>query len=247
MGPYQVEAVVLRSRSYGEADAILTLYSREKGKISAIAKGVRKPKSRKRAGVQFLSHGKFLMYEGKSLDTVTQCEALHSFAFLQDDLVKMAYANYMAELLEAFVVEGEGNDALFFLFLTTLHLLADYDSDVLVRSFELRFLTLLGYRPILEHCVSCEGALGTEVRFSSDLGGVLCQGCFGKDPYAAKCSRGTVEIMKTLTKQDLRKLKVLKVGQEAKSELGRILRWYILARSEKNLKTLSFLDLVDTH
>lgn len=247
MGPYQVEAVVMRSRSYGEADAILTLYSREKGKIHAIAKGVRKPKSRKRAGVQLLNHGKFLLYEGKSLDTVNQCEAIAAFAFLQDDLVKMAYANYLAELLEAFTVEGEGNDPLFFLFLTTLHLLADHDPELLVRSFELRFLSILGYRPVLEVCASCGEQLTAEVRFSSELGGVLCSSCFGKDQYAVRCSRGTVEIMKNLIKQDLRRLKILKVNKESKEELAKILRWYILARSEKNLKTLSFLDLVESN
>ena len=246
MGTYLVEAVVLRSRSYGEADAILTLYSRERGKIQAIAKGVRKIKSRKRAGVQLLSHGKFLLYEGKSLDTITQCEVTTSFAFLQEDLVKLAYATYLAELLEAFIVEGEGSDPLFFLFITTLNLLVEHDADILVRAFELRLMSLLGYRPVLEQCASCNAPFSGEIRFSSELGGAICSACFGKDIYANKCTRGTVEIMKLLLKQEFRKLNILKTNRQSKEELTKILRGYILARSEKNLKTLSFLDLVDS-
>ncbi|MEG3067513.1 MAG: DNA repair protein RecO [Syntrophaceticus schinkii] len=107
MGIYKAEAIVLRSIVYGEADRILTLFTREDGKVSAIAKGVRKTTSRLRGAVQLFSHTRLVLYSGRSLDTVSQGEAEDEFSYLERDLECFATASYCAELVSRLTPERE--------------------------------------------------------------------------------------------------------------------------------------------
>lgn len=233
---------MVRSRKYGEADSLLTLYSRERGKINAIAKGVRKLKSTKRGGVQLFTHGNFLLYEGKNLHTVTQCEPINSFAPLREDLLKMSYANYVSELVDGFTVEEEGNDEVFGLIISTFFLLNAFDeAEMTIRAFEIRLMNILGYSPQLVNCCNCYRPVKGQFKFSSRLGGVLCSECLPQDPYAFKCSMGSIKVIKQLAVLDLRKLNVLKISQELKQEIEHIMQDYISLRVERKLKTAEFI------
>ena len=110
---YRVDALIIRARDFGEADKILTLYTKECGKIQAIAKGVRKPTSRLRGGVQMFAHSRLLLYRGRSLDIVSQSESVESYGSLQEDLVRLVYASYLVELLDIAVPEREPNEISF--------------------------------------------------------------------------------------------------------------------------------------
>ena len=115
---YHADAIVIRSREYGESDRILTIFSRENGKLQAIAKGVRKPKSRQRGGTQLFTYADFLLYRGKSLDTVSQVSPKESFPHLWDDLDRTMAATGIAELLDISVMTEQPQPELFSLTLT---------------------------------------------------------------------------------------------------------------------------------
>src|SRR5581483_2273902 len=102
---YRTEAIVLHHRELGEADKVLTLYSPDLGKFDAIAKGVRRPTSRKSGHLEELSHSTLLLAHGRTLEVVTQCELLESFAGLREDLSRLGAAVYLAELVERFSAE----------------------------------------------------------------------------------------------------------------------------------------------
>ncbi len=237
----------MRSRKLNEADNLITWFSREHGKIQAVAKGVRKPNSKKRGGVQLFTHGKFLLYTGRTLDHITQCESNNSFGKLTADLRLFAHASYLVEILEGMLVESEPQPEVFLLLLTCLHLLELHDPELLVRAFEIRLANLLGYKPELVHCVHCgQERPFKQVKFSAALGGILCPACWGEDAFASKCNLGTISALQQLEKMDLRRLGVLKLNIELREEMAKLLRLFLSYRLEKKIKAWDFLQLMNT-
>jgi DNA repair protein RecO (recombination protein O) len=199
---YRVEAIVLKRTDHGEADRLLTLFAPDLGKLRAIAKGARKPSSRKGGHVELFTHTHLLVAKGKQLDIVTQADTLDAFMPLRDNLERVGYAYYLAELVDRFSEEGdaasrggtrtdlksslprddaaEENRATFDLLLHALAALDDAttDPDLLARFFELRLLQYVGYRPQLFNCVHCGKAIEPiDNYFSAEVGGVLDPDC----------------------------------------------------------------------
>lgn len=240
---YKTDAIIVRTRDYREADRLVTLFTRERGKVQAIAKGARKLKSRKRGVIQLLTYGGFMLHEGRNLDTIAQCEIINSFQELRGDLDRLAYATYMAELADGFVMDNEPNDELFLLLVTSLHLLGHLDPEILTRAYELRLLANAGFRPELDNCVSCHRPVPEgKLQFSPAFGGVLCRECAAPDVTATAVTAGDVNVLKRLLQIDLRRLNVLKISPVTKKLLAGIMRAYIRCRLEKRVKSLDFLN-----
>ena len=146
---YNTEAVVLRKTELGEADSILTLYTPHLGKIRAVAKGVRRPKSKIGGHVEQLVHSQMLLARSKSLDIVSQSQAIESFLPLRDNLWRTSSALYAVELVDRFTAEGEENYPLFRLLVDTLHWLCHNHKG--------HFVVLITRIADL-HCSVCEAA-----------------------------------------------------------------------------------------
>ncbi|PKM78949.1 MAG: DNA repair protein RecO [Firmicutes bacterium HGW-Firmicutes-13] len=218
----KTEGLVIRSRSYSEADKLLTLFTLERGKVPAIAKGACKAKSKLGASVQMFTRGEFFLYMGRTLATVTQSEIKNSFHSLQYDLVKYAYGQYFCELVGRLMEENEPNREVYELLLAAFEFLSkEIDADILARSFELKLLRILGYMPHLDGCLACSG-LNSSYRLSYKEGGILCQSCSIRDPGAFKISLGTLSLLKKLLYADFTRLKVLKVELSQKREIKAI-------------------------
>jgi DNA repair protein RecO (recombination protein O) len=145
MAVFQADAIVIRSREYGEADRLLTLFSREHGKIEAVAKGVRRPASTQRGGTQLFMYADFLLHRGRALATVRQAQARESFSHLWGDWEKSRGAAMMAELLDAVTLRGEAAPELFRLTLVSFFLLADVEPTLLVMAHALKALKEQGF------------------------------------------------------------------------------------------------------
>jgi len=240
---YKVDAVVLRSVNLKEADRLLTLYSRDRGKIKAVAYGVCKPASRKRGAVQPFCYSDFLLYKGRDLDSVSQCEGREMFLHLREDLSKMAHASYICELVDEFTAEEDPNQRLFLLLLTSLHMLVEGDSEVVTRIFELKLMEALGYGPRLTSCVCCRRRIEEQdIFFSAKMGGVVCSGCFDEDRSALPCSRGLLKVLQLFVKWDPIKLRRLKVDKNLRKQLKKVLQYYITYHLERRVKSQRFLE-----
>ncbi|MCG9967055.1 DNA repair protein RecO [Pelotomaculum terephthalicicum JT] len=239
---YKIEAVVLRARDCGNADKLLILYSREQGKIKVMAHGVSKPASRKRGATQLFSHSRFLVSRGRELDSISQGEAIEMFSSLRDDLVKIVRVSYLAELVDVITPEGEPNTPLFELLLTTMKLLDAGDAELLTRSFEIKAVSLLGYRPVLEQCANCQGPVAGRPAFSPAIGGVLCETCRPADPAAMSFNRGMLETLKLLLRWHPAKLSRLKIEGSVRSQIRSLLHAYIRYHLERDLKSAAFFD-----
>ncbi|HVN52425.1 MAG TPA: DNA repair protein RecO [Acidimicrobiales bacterium] len=170
---YREEGVVLRTYRLGEADRIVVLCTRGRGKVRAVAKGVRKTKSKFGSRLEPTSHVALQLYEGRELDIVTQVESLDHFRAIRDDLDRLAKASTMLEVVDQTMQEGSPNPRLFSMLVGALRALADHDGALVLPAFFWKLLALEGYGPILDECADC-GSSGPLVAFDLDVGGVLC-------------------------------------------------------------------------
>lgn len=244
MGLYHCEGIILRTRGLGEADRIVTLFTKEKGKIEAVARGARRPRNRLVGVTQQFSYLKALIFTGKSLDQLSQAELIKSFAPLRDDLLKMAYATWWTEVLDVFLPLNEVNSDVFLFLLAGLVVLEKVPDPMLVsRAFELRLLKYLGYEPVLDRCVGCRKAEGPYVGFAPSEGGLLCRFCAGAGGMNLIPVRpAALAFLRELYQVDLRELARRPVDPALGNELGHLLFTFIQLRAEKPLKSLSFLQ-----
>lgn len=251
MGIYKAEAVVLRSRVYGEADRIITLFTREAGKVSAIARGVRKPTSRLRGAVQLFSHTRLVLYTGKSLDTVSQGDAEEDFSYLEKDLERFITASYCAELVDRLTAENQPYAGVFFLLLSALRSLEQGDPELLARVFELKLLSLLGYRPRLTGCVQGNhpvqlpgGGAPKQIWFSIPRGGVLCSACATSCQDKIPLSPATLGALSYFLRVPLEQAIRARLGGRSLRELSNLLQGFLVYHGEVQPRSRIFLNSI---
>jgi DNA repair protein RecO (recombination protein O) len=180
---YSDLGIVLRSHKLGESDKILRILTREHGKRSAVAKGVRKTTSRFGGRLEPLTCARLFMHRGRSMDTIKQVEIRTSFHELREDLDLFVHASAMSELIDSVTDEHEPHPELFELLLKGLELLRDYPRRAqFIRSFfEFKVLASSGFELMVARCAGCGNALELEeATFSLRLGGIVCQSCLAQ-------------------------------------------------------------------
>lgn len=173
MRQYRDTAVVLRTYKLGEADRIVVLLTEHHGKVRAVAKGVRRTRSRFGSRLEPPTAVALQLHEGRSLDTITSAETVDPFRAVREDLDRLGQAMAMLEAVDQLAVEGEGDPALFRMLVRALGLLATDAPPLVVPAFYLKVLAQSGFGPTVEVCVAC-GEPGPLVAFDAGRGGMLC-------------------------------------------------------------------------
>ncbi len=240
---FRSEAIVLRRTDFGEADRLLTLYSRDFGKIKAIAKGARKPQSRKTGHVEQFMRSNFLFASGREIAILTQAEMVQPYTALRDDLILTTYAAYLVELLDRFTVEEDKHSGIYQLLADGLGWLTIHEDVLLVaRFYELRLLGLAGFRPQLFHCVACGEAIEEQDQFfSGELGGVLCPNCRAEDRRAMAITAVSTKVLRYLQTRPWDTVHNLRLKRAVHTELENVMHFYITYVLERNLKSVEFL------
>lgn len=240
----RTEAIVLKRSNYGEADRLLTLYTREFGKFKGVAKGARKPQSRKTGHVELFMRSQFMLAEGRGFHIITQAEMIDAYSALREDLVRTTYASYVVELLDRFTVEEDANQEIYHLLSEALGWLGESDDIRLpTRMYELRLLGLTGFQPQLFQCVSCDETIQEQDQFfSADLGGLLCPDCRPADRSARPISAVAVKVLRYLQTRPWDTVKTLQLKRPLHVELETIMYYYLTYILERNLKSIDFLN-----
>jgi DNA repair protein RecO (recombination protein O) len=246
---YGTEAFTLRRIDYGEADRILTLFTPAYGKTRAIAKGVRKTKSRLAGHLEPFTRSQLLLASGRELDIVTQAEARERFEGLPGDFWSATAAWYIAELVDRFLEDADPHPRLYALFVETLRRLDAQASEpdharswLTLRYFELRLLDELGYRPGLHHCVSCDQPLRPEDQgYSPEMGGALCTSCMRYG--ARRFSLPALKVMRLLQTTEWHAVPRLRIESALQGEIEATLQATIRYHLERDLKSWAFLQL----
>ncbi len=242
---YQTEAIIIKKTKLGEADRILTLYTPDLGKIQAVAKGVRRPKSKMAGHLELLTHSAVSLSRGRgSLDTITGSQTIDGFLPLKSDLQLTSYGLYISELVNQFAEERIEDRHLFQLLLETMQRLANSNNhEITLRYFELHLLNEVGYRPELRQCVACPQPLEPVINaFSSSMGGMLCPHCLPNHPAIRPMSLNALKVLRLLQSDDYATAYRLKLDPKLSSELETVLRGYLKYLLERDIKSVAWMD-----
>ncbi|QOY36178.1 DNA repair protein RecO [Anaerobacillus isosaccharinicus] len=241
----KVEGIVIRTTDYGEANKILTLYTRELGKIGVMARGAKRPKSRLSSISQLFTHGQYVFQKTSGLGVLNQGEMIQSFRDLREDLFLTAYGAYIVELLDKLTEQYEINPYLYELLFQTLKYIDEgLDYEVLTRIFEVKMLKVAGIGLYVDGCSHC-GATEGEYSFSVKEGGFLCHRCLHVDERTIKISSGTAKLLRLFYHFDLNRLGAISVKTETKVQLKQVLECYFDEYSGLYLKSKRFLNQID--
>lgn len=242
----RVEAVVVRHSNWGEADRLLVLFARERGKMRAVARGVRKMHSRKAGHLEPFTRVSLQLAQGRDLWIVTQAETVEPYLQIREDLVRTAYASYAMELVERFTYEDGASQPLYLLVVDTLKRIAqEPDPFFAVRYYEIHLLDIVGFRPELNRCVSC----GAEIQpvdqfFDAGMGGAMCPDCGIKANSSRPISMLALKYFRHLQRSTYREAARANIQEGVQKEMESILQWYITWQLERNLNSPSFLQKV---
>jgi DNA repair protein RecO (recombination protein O) len=244
---FRVDAVVLRHSDYGEADRLLTLYTRQLGKTRAIAKGARKIASRKAGHIEPFTHVRLQLAKGRDTLIVTQADTVDAYLSLRDDLILTSQASYVLELLDRFTYEDETeNSAIFRLLTDTLSRLASQlDTWLVIRYYEIRLLDHLGFRPQLFECANC----GREVKpedqfFSFSAGGVICPRCGQGLRHLHNVSVETLKYLRHFQRSSYAEASRARPSPEVQKEAESLMQGYFTYLLERELNTPGFLKRI---
>ncbi|MDP4092644.1 MAG: DNA repair protein RecO [Bacillota bacterium] len=237
------KGIVIREVSTGEADKIVTIFSRYSGKMTGFAKGAKRPKGALAAGTQLLCYSDFVMYKGKDMYNIQSSEVIEPFYEIRNDIEKLTYAAHFVDIINDIILENQPAAKVLQLFLNTLHMLSKTDRTpgLLARIFELRVLSLIGYAPYVKGCMECGSSDLDIYSFSFRKCGCLCSKCCSKDEYAMKLAPGTYMALNHIIYAPLKELFNFSVSQEVLYELEKLSRRYLKDRLEKDYNKLDFL------
>ena len=238
---YRDEAVVLRAQKLGEADRIITLLTRSHGRVRCVARGVRKTTSRIGARLEPFSHVDVQLYEGRSLDTVSQVESIQSHGgAISGDYSAYTAGTVMLETAERLTPE-EREPAMqqYALLVSGLRSLSsrEHEPTLILDSYLLRSLSVAGWSPSFDACARC-GAAGPHRAFSIQAGGMVCAEC--RPPGSAAPSMESVELLGALLSGDwpLAESSDDRPRREASGLVAAFLQWHL----EHGLRSLPLVD-----
>ena len=245
---FRDRAITLRRFDLGETSVIVSFFSRDHGRIKGVAKGAKKIKS-VFAGRMEPFHSVELVYYGKEhteLYRLRSVDIVAARSSIAEDLEKFSRACYISELIEAGMKEHDPNAAAFDAAESAFEMLAAESNikklDFIVRFFDLKFLSHIGYRPMLENCVSCRGALPDRqpATFDAAMGGLVCPNCRQKSREGVSISAGTAKILAKMADTGFDRINRLGVTEQALSEIATVITAFRNSRLQRQIKSERF-------
>ena len=230
-----VKGLIIKETKVGEGNKIFTVLTDELGKIQASASGVRSYKSKLSAGCCLFGFSTFELRNGKNMYGIAAADSIYNFYDLRTDIVRLSYASYFCDLVNAVTVEQCAADILRLL-LNTMYYLEKNDGYSLIKSvFELKLMIECGFMPSLNSCMGC-GKRGVS-RFSVEDGGVFCENCGNGVPVSAD----TINAMRYIVSSEQKKMFAFNISDDVCRELAGLTEKYTQNFTERNLRSLTYL------
>ena len=244
MSLFKTSGVIIKSADYKENDKLLWIYTEELGKITAIAKGAKKNKSRLFSVTSPLCYSDYVVFKGKNLFNLQEGKIINSFKGLMSYLDKLTYASYVCELIDIGLEDGEIDKNLYIEFIKTLYLLDTdaIDYELLIRSFELKLLKATGYGINLETCSICKRKIRTSKYINLQSYGGICENC-NKD-HSIHISKEAYSALKFLNKIDASRIYMMKLSDDIKKQIEKINLYFISTNYSRKPKSLEMLNYI---
>ena len=248
---YRIEAIVMHRSDMGEADRLLTVLSRERGKLRLNAKGARKVGSRKSGHVELFVRSSMLIAKGRGeIDIVSQVETRDAYRGVREDLARSTYAHYAVELIDAFAEEGSEQPELFDLLADALKWIETTSTlPLAVRYFELQLLTQAGFQPQVIFCAA-KGEPLQEIApdefygWSPASGGALCPDHARDRSDSSRLSLNALKVLRYALRADCAAFTALNVRDSVLGEVEQVMLRYIQFVLERKVKSVEFLNLL---
>lgn len=245
----KTHGIILNETRYKETSKILNVYTKNYGRISIMAQGAYRPKSPLIASTQSFSLSEFNLQKNGEFYYINGADLLDSNYGIREDMNRVFYGYYLLELINLSTPVEEENEKLFLLLQKGLQILSNLDEDYLkfIVSYELKFISFLGYRPNMSNCVICNNDENYNIRFSFVEGGIICNDCFHLDSRSVYINKDMYQSFNSLLFIPLDRLNEVIVSIDTLKELHKMMVDYILYNIDRNeFKSLNLLSsLID--
>lgn len=240
----KIEGIILKELRFKETSKILTILTPHQGKISAIARGAYRPKSQIVGTTQPFSYNRFVLFKGKNFYYISQIDPIESYYSIRENMNRLLYGSYMLELVDSSILEGEENAKIFLLLKKGLKVLSNTEKDFakFIAAYEMKFISFLGYKPLLDRCVVCGEKNIDDPGFSIINGGITCSRCSPMVKDTIHLDQATYQAIKSLMYIPLDQLDNLKISNKLASKIHDIMVKYILHNIDR--KTFNSLDIL---
>ena len=237
-----IKGLVLRVTAYNDTDALLTVLSQDRGKLTVKARGLRRKNSPLTAPCQLLAYAEFTLFEYRGMYSINEAHAIELFPQLRKDLQKLALGTYFAQAAELICQEDMPNPELLSLVLNCLHALSKLQvSEAQVKAvFELRIACLAGYEPDLSACCRCGNSTPDRIDLSG--GHLVCSSCSiaDSDSIRMPVTPGMLDAMRYICTCDPKKLFSFRNADETAETLSYVTEGYLTTQLERGFSTLDF-------
>ena len=225
MATFTTPAIVIRRADYADYDRMITLFSPELGRVEAIARGCRRPKSPLVNVVEPFTSGEFQLYSHRERNALEQCQISESYYELRSDYDRLCHGVYWLKLLDAAILPDTPAPELFIVTLRALaHLnYGELPPALVTFAFECHFMRLMGLSPRMDGCVRCGRAVDGDARFDAELGGAVCLDCPSPAP---RVSNGARRILMKTPRTQFDRFQLL-AGRPEWPEAARLMRSYV--------------------
>lgn len=244
MSLVKTKGVIIKSIDYKENDKLIWVFTEEVGKVTFIARGSKKSKSKMLSITLPLCFGEYVLFKGKNLYNLQEGKIINSFQSLLNNLDKLTYSSYACELIDICVQDGEGNKQLFREFITCLYLLSTdaLDYEMLIRAFELRLLKATGYGIQFDSCCLCKKPIQTSTYISLSHFGGVCEEC-NRD-HGVFVSKAAYNALRFLNNTPMDKIYRLTLTKEIKAQIEKVTTYIIYSNYSKRPKSLEMLNYI---
>jgi len=245
MSLHKTEAIILRRFDFRETSLIVDLYTRDYGKLSGILKGIRAEPDKFASPMEVSSHNEVIFYKktNTTLHLVSACDLKDNFFGIRKSMVKAGMAGIMMELIASVMQPEDKNEDVFNLAIECLKELENtFSPEKVMTIFKIKMLSLSGFKPHFDSCVSCDNRILGQSKFSLSLGGLLCDKCYYKDLSARAIFRGTIASILYIEKNSFKNNLNLGLNPQIKKELEIILNAFLNFHLEKELKSQKVLN-----
>ncbi len=247
----RTKALVIKEHIVGESDKYITLFTKDLGRIQAIAPKAKKSDKGFASSTQLFVYGDFMLTSYKDTYRLVSVDLIEMFHNIRNDLSTLSYGSYIMEFIYYVTEPGLVQSELLKLTLVTLQALSKSEADCkrIRRVFEMRALGLLGFMPQLFACTNCGIALVEKEEeryyFSAEAGGLLCKDCKGSYIDVTALSYGTLYTLQYILGASLKHLYHFQISQEVQKELDAVGNRYVHYYVDKPFKTLDFIEKLE--
>ncbi len=246
MAIIKTEAIVLKRYDLRETSLLATFFTQDFGKVTGELKGIRADPKKFASPLEVFSHNEIIFYQKRnsSVHLVSQCDLINGFTAIKQNMAAITCASVIVELLDGIMAQEDKNAEVFSLVISALSELSGANAEKIMTVFKIKLLSLSGFKPHLDSCVSCGASVINQPEFSLKLGGLLCPKCNSKDNSARSIFKGTIATILHIERNDLKSNLSLGMNPQIKKELDLVLNSFLnfhLGRDLKSQRTINKL------